>query len=98
MARRAPGVWPLSAPSDGSICNCEIPATLAILLPIWLVTVEAARDPAPNDKGWLGCAACDSTVCPRAIRLMTSAGGSAGSEVYVVCSLEIGPSRPRTML
>src|SRR6478609_10298848 len=100
MAMRAPGYWPLSFPSPGSICNCDTPANLAILPLTWLLMPDASKDCAPIALVGLGLglAAADSTVFPVAIRLMMSTGGNAGSDVYVVCRRSTGPFNPRVML
>ena len=65
----------------GLMDNCEMPATLETRLVTWLDTCEATSDSA----AWLvgvGLALLASVVCPKASRLMISAEGSAGSELY----------------
>src|SRR5512143_3627319 len=90
MAMRAPGFCPFP-PSTGSIDSCEMPATFDSRLVTVLLTCVATRACAPSIPGGLGFAACASVVLPRATRLMMSAGGSAGSEAYVVCRWSAGP-------
>src|ERR1043165_4599764 len=100
MGMRGPVFGPLSLPSPGSICNCDTPASLAILPLTWLLMPDASKDCAPIALVGLGLgfAAADSTVFPVAIRLMMSTGGKAGSEVYVVCRRSRGPFNARLML
>src|ERR1043166_4560394 len=100
MAMRAPVFGPLSLPSPGSICNCDTPASLAILPLTWLLMPDASKDCAPIAVVGLGLgfAAADSTVFPVAIRLMMSTGGRAGSGGHVVCRRSTGPFKPRGML
>src|SRR6476660_5053679 len=100
MAMRAPVFCPLSFPSPGSICNCDTPASLAILPLTWLLMPDASKDCAPLALGGLGLgfADADSTVFPVAIRLMMSTGGKAGSEEYDGCNRSTGPLEPSVML
>ena len=71
----------------GLMDNCEIPATLESRLVTWLETCDAIRDWA----AWVVVVfaefcALASVVEPNASRCMMSASGSAGSDVYCVCS------------
>src|SRR5215475_8801748 len=85
--------------NTGLIDNCEIPATFEIRLVTWLDTCDATSDSAV----WLVLVlalftAAASVVCPNASRLMMSACGSAGSDVYCVFNWLVGPSNRMLML
>src|SRR3954462_10533666 len=67
-------------PSTGSMESCEMPANFSTRLVIWLETCDAMSDSAPSAPGGVGFAALASDVLPKAIRLMMSEGGSAGSD------------------
>src|SRR5580700_10124205 len=83
--------------STGLIESCEIPAIFETRLVSWLETCDATSDSAAWFAG-VALALLASVVCPNASRLIISASGSAGSELYWVRILSTGPWKRRLML